>query len=47
MPAARQGGPFLCSPHASEEVPIASEEAVAGDEPGQLGERPSPTPGGA
>jgi hypothetical protein len=41
------GGPFLCSTHAAEEVPIAREEEVAGDEPDEPGERPSISPGGA
>ncbi len=41
------GGPFLCSVHASEEVPIAQEEEVAGDEPDEAGEGPSIGPGGA
>jgi hypothetical protein len=41
------GGPFLCSTHAAEEVPIAREEEPAGDEPDEPGERPSIQPGGA
>jgi hypothetical protein len=41
------GGPFLCSVHAAEEVPIAREEEVAGDQPDEPGERPSAGPGGA
>jgi len=41
------GGPFLCSIHAAEEVPIAREEELAGDEPDKPGERPSIAPGGA
>jgi hypothetical protein len=41
------GGPFLCSIHAAEEIPIAREEEVAGDQPEEPGERPSVGPGGA
>jgi hypothetical protein len=41
------GGPFLCSTHAAEEVPISREEEVAGDEPDDPGERPATAPGGA
>jgi hypothetical protein len=43
--AAREaGGPFLCSVHADEEVPVAVEEAVAGDEPNQPEGSPPPLP---
>jgi hypothetical protein len=41
------GGPFLCSTHAAEQVPIVREEEPAGDDPDQPGERPSIEPGGA
>ena len=41
------GGPFLCSLHASEEVPMGQEEEAAGDELEEPGEAPSIGPGGA
>lgn len=31
------GGPFLCSAHAAEEVPIAAEEELGGDTPDEAG----------